>query len=649
MDSLVAAVTSGADEVYLGVGGYNARNNIEGFTLDNLQEAVDYAHVYGVRVCLTVNILFADEEMQEAVDLVITAHNMGVDAFIVQDLGLASILHTQAPEVVLHASTQMGLHNLEGVRAVLPYGFRRVVLARETPLDEVKRIRENTDVEIEYFVQGALCVCFSGNCYLSERLCDASGNRGKCKQLCRLPYTLSRNGVALKKGYLLSAKDFNMMDRLDDLAAAGVDVLKIEGRARRPSYVAMTTAEYRKALDGKRPDKERLALSFNRLYTAGYFDGNGDVISPYNNHIGIAVGKVKEVVKGKRFDEVHFTADRPIAPRSALKFFVQGEEESTVSAYDLKEERGGYVLTTTQKVSVGAEVRLIQDARLEAEVLSVSRRVAVPMALRVAVGEPLMARFEIEGQTYTFEGIAPQAALNQPLTEDDFRANLDKSPYFEAVVTFDELEDVFLPKKQLNEWRRELFAYIYDIRTSPYRRSLGRVVVGEAPLREAVADYAVVREVGELPQVDVAVYSPAVYRMEDVAAFTAKCRETGVRPYLDLPNYATDEDIAVLKRIVDTTGVGVVANNYYALHISDDVLLGEALNVYNGYTAAALARPVVANGVPYMTLRHCPMQAHVGGDCAHCAYADGYVYTLESGKELHLTRKKVVTCTFYLC
>ena len=646
---MVAAVVNGADEVYLGVGGFNARNNIEGFTLDNLQEAVDYAHVYGVRVCLTVNILFADAEMQEAVDLVIAAHNMGVDAFIVQDLGLADILHAHAPEVVLHASTQMGIHNLEGVEAILPYGFRRVVLARETPLEEVKRIRENTDIELEYFVQGALCVCFSGNCYLSERLCDASGNRGKCKQLCRLPYTLSRNGVALKTGYLLSAKDFCMIDRLDDLAAAGVDVLKIEGRARRPSYVAMTTAEYRKALDGKHPDKDRLTLAFNRLYTAGYWDGNGDIISPYNNHIGIAVGKVTEVVKGKRFDEVYFTSDRPIAPRSALKFFVAGQEESTVSAFDLRVERGGYRLTTTQKVSEGAEVRLITDAKLEAEILAVSCRVPVKMCLTVAVDEPLTARFELDGNTYTFEGIAPQAALNQPLTEEDFRASLDKSPIFEATVSFDKLDDVFLTKKQLNEWRRELFAYIYDIRTAPYRRDLPKIALCEAPAVQRVEDFGLTQSADKIPFAATAIYSPDIYRVSDVARFVENCRTMDAKPYLDLPNYATEEDIAVLKEIIAKTNVGVVANNYYALGLSENVLVGDAMNVYNGYTAAALGSPIVSNGVPYMTLRHCPMQAHVGGDCAHCAYQEGYTYTLESGKVLRLTRKKVKTCTFYLC
>ena len=176
-ECLKVAVFNGADEVYLGVNQFNARNNIDGFTMQNLKEAVDFAHLYGVKVLLAINILFTNNEMQSALDTVVEGYNMGVDAFIVQDLGLASLINENYPEIELHASTQMGLHNLEGVKAVKKYGFKRVVLARETPLSEIKRIKENCGVEIEYFVHGALCVSFSGNCYMSSYLLDASGNR----------------------------------------------------------------------------------------------------------------------------------------------------------------------------------------------------------------------------------------------------------------------------------------------------------------------------------------------------------------------------------------------------------------------------------------------------------------------------------------
>ena len=186
-ESLKMAVYNGAKEVYLGISNFNARNNIEGFSESDLDDIVFFCHIHGVKVNLTVNILFKNEELQDAVNLVVRSYNKGVDCFIIQDLGLASFLHENYPEIELHASTQMGICNLEGAKYVEKLGFKRVVLARETPLEEIRNIKRNTNLEIEYFVQGALCVCFSGNCYLSSYLCDASGNRGKCKQLCRLP------------------------------------------------------------------------------------------------------------------------------------------------------------------------------------------------------------------------------------------------------------------------------------------------------------------------------------------------------------------------------------------------------------------------------------------------------------------------------
>lgn len=214
MQSLKMAVFNGADEVYLGIKDFNARN-IQGFDLETLKQAVQFAHVFGVKVHLAINILFDDQTLQKALDLIVDSYNLGVDAFIVQDLGLAHLVKTFYPQICLHASTQMGIHNLAGAKWAEKFGFTRVVLSRETPLEEIKRIKQNTNLEVEYFVHGALCVSFSGNCYLSSYLFDASGNQGKCKQLCRLPYDFKIGQKTLADGYLLSAKDICMIDRLD--------------------------------------------------------------------------------------------------------------------------------------------------------------------------------------------------------------------------------------------------------------------------------------------------------------------------------------------------------------------------------------------------------------------------------------------------
>lgn len=657
-ESLVSAVNNGADEVYLGVNEFNARNNIDGFTLDNLTEAVDFAHIFNVKVNLAVNILFSDEELQHAVDLVVKAYNIGVDAFIVQDLGLIKILNETYPEIELHASTQMGLHNLEGVKEVVKYGIRRVVLARETPLSEVKRISENTDVEIEYFIQGALCVSFSGNCYLSSRLFDASGNRGRCKQLCRLPYTLKKDGKFLKSGYLLSAKDFNMIDRLDDLRDAGVDVLKIEGRARRPFYVGAVTREYRKALNGENVSRENIELAFNRTYTEGYFNGNGNVISELQNHIGVSVGKVERVVEGKKFTEIFIKSKRKLSPKSTFKFFSKGKEKAVVTAYDLKEvENGKYRITTTQRgVTVLDDVRIISDAEKEEQLLSIVKRRNVDIAVIAKVGEPIKAIAEVDEKTDIFQGEILLKAQKQPLTEEDLNANFDKSEHFNANIKVSCLESVFITKKALNEFRRTVFNELFKAITEKYRKNLKIVKYNVCSNVNKFTNFQVVYDIGDVFKCKNIIYSPEEYCEKNVKEFVEKCALTGNNAFLDTPNFALKSDVQLLKKIVSLTGVGVVANNYYALNLSSNTVIGAGLNVYNSVASNAFNKPClcaegdVAERVefPHMTLRHCPMKSHLNADCARCPYSDGFSYLTDDGKELKLRRKKLSTCTFYL-
>ena len=322
MESLKMAIYNGANAVYLGIKQYNARNNIDGFTLDTLREAVDFAHLYDVRVYLALNILFKDDELQSALDVVVDANNIGVDAFIVQDLGLAYLIKQHYPSIELHASTQMAIHNLEGVRMLERLGFSRVVLARETSPEEIKRISDNSNMEIEFFVQGALCVSFSGNCYMCSHLVDKSGNRGVCQQFCRLPYVFEKGKVS-KRGFLLSAKDICMLDRLSQLSDLGVCSLKIEGRARRPYYVAQACKVYRNALDGKvnlQEDLDALKVAFNRNFTPAYFDGNANIISKIQGNNGLKIGVVNSVKNGSKFNEIFIQSNHHNLGKCGLKF-----------------------------------------------------------------------------------------------------------------------------------------------------------------------------------------------------------------------------------------------------------------------------------------------------------------------------------------
>ncbi len=273
MEALRAAVQNGADAVYLGCGSYNARQGAKNFTPQTLAEAVKYCHIRGVAVHLTLNTLVSDRETGEVCDLIRHAAVCGVDAFIVQDLGVVSLCRQIAPGVAIHGSTQLTIHSLPGVLMCAAMGMTRVVLSRELNRDEIAYICKNSPIEIEVFGHGALCMCYSGQCYLSAAIGGRSGNRGRCAQPCRQSYGYGR----WENRYPLSLKDNCLVDYLRELESMGVASLKLEGRMKRPEYVATVTGVYRKAMDEgqvTRPMRNALMTAFNRQgFTAGYYLG----------------------------------------------------------------------------------------------------------------------------------------------------------------------------------------------------------------------------------------------------------------------------------------------------------------------------------------------------------------------------------------
>lgn len=653
-ESLKMAVFYGADEVYLGVKDFNARN-IEGFSLTSLREAVDFAHVYGVKVHLAVNILFSNSELQSALDLVVDAYNLGVDAFIIQDLGLASLISKNYPEICIHASTQMGFHNLEGVQFAKSVGFSRVVLARETPLDEIKRIKQNCDIEIEYFAQGALCVSFSGNCYLSSYLCGASGNRGKCKQLCRLPYKFFEGNKKLAEGYLLSAKDFCMISRLQELKDAGVDAIKIEGRARRPYYVAVATREYRNALDGKPADLSELKLAYNRDFTPGYFDGNGNIISNYKNHIGVQIGKITKVVRGKNFNEIFISSRQKIAPKSTIKTFDGFVEKNTLTLFDIKEvEKNLYRATTTQNVENGLDVNLIIDASKN-DVENFTRKIDISLKVYAFENQKIKAEFIYNNRTYVFEGETCEKAKNQALTEHDICNNFSKNVFFSPTV-FVQTQNAFLTKAQLNNFRRNVYEKITQILTQNNNKKLYKTKIDVNVETKAFEDFEITENSSEIYHNKNVVYSPEIYEIDDIKNFVSNCKKQNKIPYLDTPNFSLEKDVKLLQNIIEKTQTNIIANNYYALAFKTQIVAGWGLNVFNNISANVLGVPTVGAEcevfpkmqAPFMTLRHCPMKSNMGANCSNCPYHEGFSYQMENGKKMFLKRKKLCSCTFYL-
>lgn len=268
MESLVAGVRSGANAIYLGGKSFNARRNAGNFDNEEMKKAVEYCHQRGVKVYLTLNIIVSDEEMREAYNAVKDALSNGIDAFIVQDIGVAKMIREHFPTARLHGSTQMSIMSPSGAKAVEQMGFKRIVLPREMSLDEIKEIRENTSLELELFVHGALCMSVSGQCYLSSMIGSRSGNRGLCAQPCRLPFTAGGNAT-----HALSLKDLSLVSELDKLV--GITSLKIEGRMKRPEYVSAAVSAVKKAIDGKYTPSDEFMLRsvFSRSgFTDGYLN-----------------------------------------------------------------------------------------------------------------------------------------------------------------------------------------------------------------------------------------------------------------------------------------------------------------------------------------------------------------------------------------
>ena len=306
-EAFIAAVESGADAIYIGGEILNARMNAANFSLPEMEEAIGFAHKRHVKVYVTVNTLVRDEEMAEALDYCRKLYAIGADALIVQDLGLGYVVRRELPNFPLHMSTQGSVYDLAGVETAKKLGYERVVLARELSLEEIRNICDNTDVPVEVFCHGAICICYSGQCQMSRAIGGRSGNRGGCAQPCRLPYEM-KGGTSKGRQYYLSPADMNLIDHIDELAKAGVSSLKIEGRMKSPEYVATVTSIYRKYLDDYRDkgeysvsgdDRKALTQIFNRGFTTAYLNGRDESFmsgdKPKNK--GVCIGRVTAVEK----------------------------------------------------------------------------------------------------------------------------------------------------------------------------------------------------------------------------------------------------------------------------------------------------------------------------------------------------------------
>lgn len=492
LDCLKAAVQNGADCVYFGASNFSARAFASNF--DDLELAINYAKIRGVKTNLTLNTLIKNDEFEDAYNLAKKAYELGIDAIIVQDLGLATRLIKDFPDLPIHASTQMSIHNLQGTLKLQNLGFKRVVLARELCANEIEYICQNSNVEIECFIHGALCISYSGQCLFSSLVGGRSGNRGKCAQPCRLPYELVQNGnETIDKGFLLSTKDLCGLDYIPFLINAGVTSFKIEGRMKTPEYVATVTRIYRKyidlALSGNpyvidEKDKKDLLQVFNRgLSSNGHLDKepNKNLIYPIKpNNMGLPLGIIQKYNKTKghitlKLQEELCVGDCISTQKENGSYNVS---ELMVKNKNIKIGNIGNLVTIGRmkgNISVGDKVYKISSKVLKDNALNSfkteNRKIPLNIKLFIQNNKNISAvvnscsKYDLY-KNLNFEytsNIIPNTSINKPLDQDTIIKQFSKTN--NSIYEFKKIkiildDNLFLPISSLNDLRRTILENI---------------------------------------------------------------------------------------------------------------------------------------------------------------------------------------------
>lgn len=607
-EAFKAAVENGADAVYLGGKSFSARASAANFDLEELQKAVRYAHDRQVKVYVTVNILIADQEFQELLDYLFALYEIGVDAVILQDVGVAELIHTILPEMETHASTQMTVNTSWGVQHLEALGFCRAVLARETSADEMKMIVDKTSLALEVFVHGALCIGYSGQCLMSSFIGGRSGNRGTCAQPCRMTYQLvnqEKENLLVQKNtgeHLLSPRDLNLAEELAELKQIGIRSLKVEGRMKRPEYVATVIRLYRQAIDriGDRregsadtplltPDEHQELLQvFNRDFTRGYFKENlGAELMSYSrpNNRGTRLGRVARIEAGR----LSLKLEAALHSGDGIEFWTgRGREGVTIGKMwrDQIEVIEGLHGETVQieffgmaqagdRVFKTHDAVLMEKARVSFQEGREQRKSPLTIRLSGHVGEKLrMDVLEGERRVTVYSVSEAQTALKRPLTKDyafQQLGRLGTTPFWLDRLELEIDEGIMLPVSDLNEMRRLAVEELLEDRPRlKLDRHTYRQRVERWKHRQSEERTGVQRIKSDMPQISVAVSdvetlqaaiqagakriliggehwrSRRGFSLEEIRSSFEKCRKQGIECVWRLPrilNQAQSESL----------------------------------------------------------------------------------------------------------
>lgn len=494
-ECLKAAVQNGADSIYLGADTFSARAFASNFSLPDLEKAIQYAKLRGVKTHLTLNTLITDDEIDDAIMVAKKAYEFGIDAIIVQDLGLATLLIKNFPDLPIHASTQMTVHNLNGALELQDLGFKRIVLSRELSITEIAHICKNTSVEIETFIHGALCISYSGQCLFSSMLGGRSGNRGKCAGPCRLPFELLENNTSIDSGYLLSTKDLCGLDYIPELINAGVTSFKIEGRMKSPFYVATVTKIYRKYIDLAlsdndyiiSPEDRKILLQvFNRgMSSSGHLSNEGNrnlVFKEKPNNMGLFLGKIQKYNSKKGYITIKLNEPIEIGDTISLE-----QETGSYTISELMDMNHNNITSTKigQTVIIG---RMKGNIKLGSKIYKMSskqlnllahksysqenKKILLNCHINIHKDSPIsisvtsannLELYKDLNLKYTSD-VIPITAKNRPIDKDSIISKISKTnttPYTFQNISIDLDDNLFIPKiSSLNDLRRNILSMV---------------------------------------------------------------------------------------------------------------------------------------------------------------------------------------------
>ena len=506
-ECLKAAVQNGANSVYFGADIFSARAFATNFSLEDLEKAIQYAKIRGVKTHLTLNTLVTDTEFESAMNVAKKAYEFGIDAIIVQDLGLAMALMRAFPDLPIHGSTQMTVHNLNGALELQELGFKRVVLARELSVNEIDYICKNTNIEIETFIHGALCISYSGQCLFSSMLGGRSGNRGKCAGPCRLPFELLENNKTINSGYLLSTRDLCGLEFIPDLIRAGVKSFKIEGRMKSPEYVATVTRIYRKYIDLAlsdneyvidENDKKELLQVFNRgMSSSGHLSNEANrnlVFKEKPNNMGLFLGKIQKYNHKKGYITVKLNEPIGIGDTISIE-----KEQGTYTISELMDtnmknikftEIGQTVVIGRMKgnIKLGNQIYKMSSKKLnllaQNSCSKENRKVLLNCHIVIKENKPISITVTSASNIELYKGlkihyasdIIPLKAKTRPMDKNTIISQFSKTgstPYAFKTLDIDLDHNVFIPKlSTLNDLRRTILQmveqYAINVMTRTY-------------------------------------------------------------------------------------------------------------------------------------------------------------------------------------